>query len=158
MGRRGRPRKPLEDARKTVSETRMRLYGLKAEQSKTREAGTVLGRMLLRKVITDNEYAAGERYGEWHACAQRAIHAPDSLVRSNSGSDGGDLVSGEYIDWAIRAVGRWEVAQGWVPEDARDDIERVCVKDAEPIDEPLTKQALAKLVVNMGIEKATEAA
>ena len=94
----------------------MNQYGLTEEQARHEKAGSPLGRMWLKKAISEAEREAGERLVEWHGKAQAAIMSPDSLVRKTGGGSSGEEVGEDYIEWAIKAVSRWSVAKGWLTD------------------------------------------
>ena len=63
----------------TAVKARMRLFGITYEEGKSQEGGTVIGRMLIAKEITVDQYRAAERYAEAKNAFQRAIGAvPDA--------------------------------------------------------------------------------
>lgn len=65
----------------TAVKARMRLFGITYEEGKSQEGGTTVGRMLIAKEITIDQYRAAERYAEVKNAFQRAIGAvPDAGV------------------------------------------------------------------------------
>lgn len=52
------------EAMATVLEARQRHYGVTARQARDERLGTALGRLALGQVITAEQYAAGQKYGE----------------------------------------------------------------------------------------------
>ena len=146
-----------------VVTARQRLYGLTPEQCRSQEAGTVLGRLYLAKLISYAEKEAGIRFGEIHAKAKRALQAPDTLARGGGGSAAstGDLVSEDYIDWAMKAVAKWEVAKIWmraIGSYGGAELLRACVCEQEPKSVDNLRHALDRMVYYLGIEKELAAA
>lgn len=52
------------EAMATVLEARQRHYGVTARQARDERLGTALGRLAFGQVITAEQYAAGQKYGE----------------------------------------------------------------------------------------------
>lgn len=171
--RRGRPRSTeprtpsgqvsraaREDVRAVGLAYRENHYGLTPDQASHEKACTALGRAYLRRYITEEQLRAGERYLELKNAELNAIKAPAGLAKGGTGGTGGDLVTDEYIEWAIRAVAVYEVAKAWL-----DDIELRAVVDAVALDDhecdevtaPYLRRALAHLVKRMGIDQMVAA-
>jgi hypothetical protein len=139
---------------------RHRVYGVPKELCKDQFAGSELGRLYLAGVITSGQREAGQRLLEWHASAMRALQAPDGLAVTDGGSATGDLVTGEYVEWATRAVARWEVAKVWlkaIGSYGAAELLRVCITDRPPKDEATFINALGKLARLMGTEQKEKA-
>jgi len=121
-----------------VQEARQRVHGLTPWQSAHQDAGTVLGRLWLRKAISQAQKAAGDKYLAKHNAAMRAIKAPAGLQVTNKAGDGGEIVTQEYIAWAIGVVGEYETLKAAL-RDIRADatVDLVVVYDDEPPDSML---------------------
>lgn len=145
--------KQLEDAVEVVSIYRQRQYGLTPDQAKFPEAETVIGRLWLRSRITEPMRKAGERFLEIHDAAMRAIKAPMGLAKSSAPGTGGDIVTEEYITWAVKAVAVYEVAKGWCGEDLGL-IEGIVIEQRQCslLDLPRLCLRLAHLSTRMGID------
>ena len=157
-GRKKRNPKPQEDMCKVAIDARQRVYGIPEEQAKHEKAGTVLGRLWLSGAITTEQREAGEKYLELYNAAMRAINAPDGLAVSDSGGSSGDVVTDEYIAWAIKAVERYEVMKAAIHDlspYAIGLVEWVVVNDLgiglEPM--PALQRELNILAAKMGISK-----
>lgn len=136
----------------TALAARHRVYGVPLDLCKDQYAGSALGRLYLAGVVTEGQREAGQRLYEWHQAAMRALQAPDGLAVTDPGSPHAEA-SGEYIDWAVRAVARWEVAKVWlkaIGSYGGAELLRVCIADQEPQDEDIFVDALAKLARLMG--------
>lgn len=133
-------------------EARVRHTGLPPDLASHEQAGTALGRLWLRGEITAPMREAGERYLELRNAALRAIKAPVGLTKSGDAGAGGDLVTEDYVAWAISAVARYEVARAWLGNRVGL-IESVVIDDREcqPYEVPLLADALTYLAQRMGI-------
>lgn len=149
-------------------EARVRHTGLPPDLASHEQAGTALGRLWLRTShlkdddplkITTPMREAGERYLELRNAALRAIKAPIGLAKSGDAGTGGDLVTEDYIEWAIAAVARYEVAKAWLGNQVGL-VESVIIDDREcqPYEVPLLADTLTYLAQRMGIILAHPAA
>lgn len=87
---------------------RQRVYGLTDWEAGHQDAGTAVGRLWLRKAITRAQMDAADRYFEKHRAYDRARKAPIGLAAGNQAGHDGELVTDDYIDWAIGIVGEVE--------------------------------------------------
>lgn len=174
--RRGRPRhqadrtatgrksraKPRENMGEIVLLARQRIHGLTADQAKDPLAETLLGRLFLTNKISEFERRAGETFRDWHGAAMKALKAPDALAKGGGKSADGDLVSDDYVEWAMRAVARWEVAKDWLMQANRysqAEVLRVCIDQTPARSMTLLSYGLSYLAKRMGIgEQVKEAA
>jgi hypothetical protein len=65
---------------------RAALFGVKIEDAGMQISGTVIGRLLVSKEITELQHGALQRYGELAERYFSSIHAPDSLRSKSGGS------------------------------------------------------------------------
>lgn len=65
----------------TVVQTRQRLFGLSEKDAKEGYAGSVVGRLVLNKVIRRDQYDAAKRYLEVRNAYQRSIGAPPDFTQ-----------------------------------------------------------------------------
>ena len=145
-GRASRSYKPTEDATVVAREARQRVYNLTQAQSTHEQAGTAVGRLWLSGAITTAEREAGDRYRELHDRAMKAIKAPVGLAVGAGPSSDGDLVTDEYIDWAIKATAHWRTLQDALQDiSCRHAIERLIVSDED------CPSAAAASVVRVGL-------
>ena len=107
-GRKSRARAPQEDPRKTALEARQRVFGVSPADAPDPRVATVLGRLNLDGTITDSMYRAGLQYLDLYLAAMRAIKAPMSRGGGGASHDG-DMLSDDYVVWAIKAVAHYEV-------------------------------------------------
>ena len=114
-------------------EARQRINGLSADKAADPHASTALGRLWLSNAITTPMREAGERYLKLHDAALKAIKAPVGLRVANMAGDGGDGVSVEYIEWAIRAVAHYEVFKKMLTKEQRCVIELVVFENTDII-------------------------
>lgn len=138
-----------ENPQQTVLAYRQARYGLTEAQAKDQRAATELGRLCLSGAITQAMYDAGVQYLELHDEMLRAIKAPVGLRKTNASGDGGDMVSEDYVTWAIGAVAKWKVFEmkGWP-------CMQMVVIDDQPTTEGITNElrvALAILAKRFGI-------
>lgn len=156
----GRPsrRSPREDMTKIVKWARQRIYGLTDEQSAHQDGGTVQGRMWLRKQITREQCDAADRYVEKHSRAMAAIKAPASLKVSNRAGDGGDLITEEYVEWAVRAVAEYRILRQAVidvDKAAESALDMMVINQQDHSDDPdmvaAVRFGLAILVDKLGL-------
>jgi hypothetical protein len=68
-------------AMETVVSTRQRLFGLSEADAKEGYAGSVVGRLVLNKVIRRDQYDAAKRYLEVRNAYHRAIGAPPDFTQ-----------------------------------------------------------------------------
>lgn len=121
-----------------ATEARQRVHGLTAWQSAHQDAGTVLGRLWLRRAISQAQKDAGEKYRNKRDAAMRAIKAPLSLQVTNKAGDGGDVVTNDYISWATAVVGEYETLKAALKDiKAEATVELVVILDDEPLDSML---------------------
>jgi hypothetical protein len=145
-GRASRSYKPKEDAKLVATEARQRVYGLSVSQSTHEHAGSAVGRLWLSGAITNAEREAGDRYRELHDKAMKAIKAPVGLAVGGTPGSGGDLVTDEYIDWAIKATAHYRTIQDALQDiSCRHAIERLVISDED------CPSAAAASVVRVGL-------
>lgn len=89
-------------------ETRMRLFKLNREQAHNQKAETVIGRLCLTGVVTEEQYLAAQQYIGLREAFKRAVKAPDALRTGTGGGDQGE--SPGYAEWCQDAIRRYESA------------------------------------------------
>jgi len=133
--RRGKSAKPSEDVRTTAVQARQRVYGLTPEQADHEKASTVLGRLWLNQQLTERQRMAGEKYRELYDAHIRATQAPDSLAVSGRLGSGGDQISDEYIEWAVKAEAAYDVHRlALIDNSTEQTVRRVVIEDLEPME------------------------
>lgn len=119
------------------------------------DAGSILGVLHVQGRITKAMKEAGELVEEYHRDKERATQTPDSLATRGAGT-GGDLVSNDYISWAIAAVAKWEVAKDWLTTASALKVFEHCVVGRNyPTDEEYGSLyiGLSYLAVCMGLDR-----
>lgn len=98
-----------KEARSVVVAARMRMFGLSEARASTQEGGPVIGRMLLREELDDDQAEAAARYLEIRNAYHRAIGAVSDTGRAPPPEEEGE---GTYEDFCYRARKRWSAAEG----------------------------------------------
>jgi len=117
-------------------------------------AGTSIGRLWLAGKITTLQREAGDQYMALRAAMLRAIKAPDGLAATDGRGAPGDLVTDNYVAWAVAAVARYKVVRGWLCDAALAAVVDSVVVDGRECDEatlPYLVRGLQVLADRMGI-------
>jgi len=100
-----------EDARETVAQARQRIFGVKADLTKTREAGLAIGRLLLSGKIEQEDFNAATAWGEAREAMRKAMDIAKPRSASDfSGAGGYDGREGDdeaYVEYCQRARRRY---------------------------------------------------
>lgn len=153
-GRISRARRPREDPRAVALAARRRVLGLPDDLAGHEKASSLLGRLWLAGKITEALREAGERYLEIYMQAMRALTAPIGLAVSDSTGSPRHRVSEDYVEWATRAVARYEVLKAALEaEGAHHIVHAVVVADVPPppANWPVLIRGLRVLETKLGI-------
>lgn len=103
------------EATSVACEARARLYELPIASARHSEAGSALGRMLLREQITREAYDDGMRYARLHASLQAVLDTPGRVVEPRDGESRACPECGQTArcdscaaDWADRVRWQWD--------------------------------------------------
>ena len=103
------------EATSVACEARARLHGLPIASARHAEAGSALGRMLLRDQITRDAYDDGMRYARLHASRQAVLDTPGRVVEPRDGESRACPECGETVrcdacaaKWAYRVCSDWD--------------------------------------------------
>jgi hypothetical protein len=162
--KRGRPAKPYENPAEVALNARMKHTGLPRPLAGHERAGTVLGRLRLlgmrtndKEGITEPQYEAGTRFLEAYTKKTGAIMPPAGLEKVNPGANA-DEPTEDYLEWAIAAVARFWVVRDRLTDDQWHVIDWVVINDREHPDLGLLKAALTVCARSYGLIGQKEAA
>lgn len=103
------------EATSVACEARARLHGLPIASARHSEAGSALGRMLLREQITREAYDDGMRFARLHASLQAVLDTPGRVVEPRDGESRACPECGQTVrcdscaaDWADRVRWQWD--------------------------------------------------
>lgn len=103
------------EATSVACEARARLHGLPIASARHAEAGSALGRMLLRDQITRDAYDDGMRYARLHAALQSSLDTPGRVIEPRDGESRACPECGQTVrcegcasDWSDRVRWQWD--------------------------------------------------